>query len=117
MSVAEAGLEPCEESSGKTPVSARGGAKSDANGAETDAIVAPADVGGTDPLTNLTAASVCNSDVDLEQIAAELRGRLTADGHSWPLTNEQVIGILTELECTFRIRVAREPHERMLFDN
>ena len=66
------GLERHEESSGKTPVSARGGAKSDANRAETDAIVASADVGGTDPLTSLAAAIADLPEADRERLAVML---------------------------------------------
>ena len=51
-------------------VSARGGAKSDANGAETDAIVPPDDVGGTDPLTSLAAAIADLPPADRERLAA-----------------------------------------------
>jgi len=53
-------------------VSARGGAKSDANGAESDAIVAPADVDGTDPLTSLAAAIAGLPPADRQRLAAML---------------------------------------------
>ena len=70
--MAEAGLERPEESSGKTHVSARGGAKSDANRAATGANVAPDDVGGTDPLASLAAAIADLPSADRQRLVAML---------------------------------------------
>lgn len=66
------GLERLEESSGETRISARGGVESGAVGAETDAIVAPADVGGTDPLTSLAAVIADLHPADRQRLAAML---------------------------------------------